>query len=599
MRRPSVPRSCVSRPALWIPLVLALAPVLAAQETEVAEPPPVTPAAEVSEDPRIQELIEIGRQGFGLRTNIEVITKHFPKRLTGSSGLQRAQTWAADTFKSYGLEARLEEWGQVEVGFDRGPSRGRVVAPEERPLTFTTNCWSPGTTGAVEGPVLVEPRDLEEVEERAEELEGAWLLRHPKVSRRSRAALDERYAELGVAGTIRPASRDGRLVTGGSWEVEWDDLPTLVQVKLQYDEFQQLREETEAAAEAGESPLRVEFDIENQFLHGPITQHNVVAELKGTEWPDEYVIVQAHIDAWDAAQGACDNGTGVATTMEAARLIATVGIRPKRTIRFVLYSGEEQGLYGSKGYVERHVDELERISVVLNHDNGTNYLRGIGVTEVMLEDFEAVFAPIKRLDPARPFEVREVPGLRPGPSDHAPFVSAGVPAFHWDQSREGYRRLHHTQYDTIEEVDDADQIHSSLVVALAALGFADLDHLVDRTMMRIPEPRRMGVMLNRRDGCEVDRVVPDGRAAKAGWEAGDVIQSIDGVEVTARDEVVDELQKGGPKKVIVLKRGEDLVETELDWSDDPLEQERQARRAAREAAEQEPEEGPEEQPEDG
>jgi hypothetical protein len=301
----------------------------------------------------------------------------------------------------------------------------------------------------------------------------------------------------------------------------------------------------------------------------------VVAELRGSEFPQEYVIVQGHIDGWDGAQGACDNGTGVATTLEAARLLSGLGIAPRRTIRFVLYSGEEQGLFGSRGYVRRHEEELERISIVLNHDNGTNFLRGIGPTSAMLADFEEVFAPIQELDPERPFELRVSPGLTPGPSDHAPFIEAGVPAFHWDQSEEGYRRLHHTQHDTLAEVNDADQSHSSRVVALAAWRFAALDHLVDRTRMRQPSPRRMGVYLNQDDGRLVDSVVEGSLAAGAGWQAGDRILAIDDVVVESRGEIQAELQRGGPRKVVRLERAGAELETVLDYSEDPMERERQ------------------------
>lgn len=543
---------------------------------EVSEALP--PASELVDDPLQQELIELGRTSFMGERHMEVITGHFPKRLTGSPGLDLAQGWLLMSFEDFGLVARKEEWGSVPVGFERDLSSGRVVSPEERDLPFTTPSWSPGTVGTVRGPALLEPETLEELQERAEEFKGAWMLRNPEVGRAARAKYTEAYEELGIAGTLQPGSRDGRLVTGGSMRVDWDDLPTLVRVTLLYEDFASLRDQVKEG-----TAVELEFDVRNQFLHGPITQYNVISEITGSEFPDEYVIVQGHMDAWDGAQGACDNGTGMATTMEAARLIMEAGIVPRRTIRFVFYTGEEQGLLGSRGYAERHIDELERVSIVLNHDNGTNYLKGIAATEAMLEDFEHVFAPIQQLDPERPFEIRQVPGLRPGPSDHAPFVEAGVPAFHWDQSNKGYRRLHHTQHDTLEEVNHDDQRHSALVVALAAVRFADLDHLVDRSYMREPDARRMGVFLGGEAGTELERVVDGGRAAEAGWKTGDRILTIDGVAITARDEVVAELQKGGPKKVVVLEREGEQVETTLDYSGDPLEVERKAWRERAEA----------------
>jgi len=581
-RRRSLPSSLNA--LLLLPTLLVSGVV--AQEEPAAEPAP-TPVELITDDLQVAKLIELSRQQDGARTHVEVLTGHFPRRLTGSPQLDLAQGWLIATLEDWGISARREAWGEVEVGFERGGSSGRVVAPEGRALTFATPAWSPGTLGPVEGPALREPATLEELEALREELAGAWVLRNPEVGRGERGRFNEFLEEAGAAGSLRPGTRDGRLVTTGSWSVDWEDLPKLVRVTLLHEEFQRLSDEVQAAADAGGEPPRLEFDIGNQFLHGPIPQHNVVADIPGSEWPEEFVIVQAHIDAWDGAQGACDNATGVATTLEAARLIRLAEIEPRRTIRFVFYSGEEQGLYGSRGYVDLHVDELERTSVVFNHDNGTRFLKGAGVTEAMLDDFRDVFAPARLLDPERPFEVREVPGLRPGPSDHGPFVEAGVPAIAWDQSNEGYRRLHHTQHDTLAEVIDGDQRHSSLVVAIAAVGFANLDHLVDRSFMREPDPRRMGVYLGGDEGRSLQSVVEGSRAEAAGWQAGDVILSIDGEEMEDRRHITRSLQQGGPKKAFVLQRGEETIESVLDYSDDPLEGERVAwrERIAEKAAE--------------
>ena len=120
--------------------------------------------------------------------------------------------------------------------------------------------------------------------------------------------------------------------------------------------------------------------------------------------------------------------------------------------RFVLYSGEEQGLFGSEGYVRDHAEELDRVSVVMTHDAGGTYLAGIDATYAMLDDTASVCAPLVDLDPRFPFEIREVDGIvNSGDSDHAPFIAAGVPSFFWHQSEEDYEHVHHTQYDTFEE----------------------------------------------------------------------------------------------------------------------------------------------------
>lgn len=558
------------------PLCLGGASHPASLEEEVKG---LRPAPEYDHAAVTERLIRLGREENEAMTHLRVLTKDIGPRMTSSQGLIEAQAWARYTFERWGLEAWLEEWGTFPVGFDRGPSRGTLFAPEPVELAFITMAWTPGTPGPLRGKAILEPRTEEEVDALGDELKGAWIVRRAERRPRSsvRSHLEEKASAAGAHGFIRRAGGTELLVTGGNHKVDWEDLPTTVTVHLRSDQYDELVE----AVEQEGSDVELEFDIQNYFRKGPIAQHNVIADIEGTEKPDEYVIIQAHIDSWDGAEGAADNGTGTSITMEAARLLMEAGVRPRRTIRFVLYSGEEQGLFGSKGYVDGHTDEHERISVVFNHDHGTQPITGVGVTEPMVADFEQCFAEVMELDPERPFEIRVVDGLRPGPSDHAPFVSAGIPGFFWDQSQEGYRTIHHTQHDTYERVQADDVRFSALVVALAAHNFANLDHLVDRTDMKAPDPRRMGVFLDD-SGVGVQSVVDGGRAALAGWQKDDKILEIDGVAVENRRDVVRELREGGPLKTFVLQRGEERIETVLDYSDDPDEPARQRQRAARE-----------------
>jgi hypothetical protein len=543
-----------------------------------------------AQTPALDSIRRIAREDNRVQDHLRLLTRRYGQRLTSSQVLYDAQVWALETFRSFGLEARLERWGEFPVGFHRGPTSGRVTAPVERELEFITRCWSAGTLGPVEGRAVATPRNPEALEALRADLPGAWVLSR-RLGRDERRAWQEELAgddpdadgralleELerafeeacnaaGIAGRVRSGPTDGLLVTGGNHRVDPDDLPTDVTITLRGDQFQELIDDIDAG-----EPVRLEFDVDNRFVPGPIDLYNVIAEIEGTEFPDEVVIVQAHIDSWDGAQGTCDNGTGTSTTLEAARILAGLDVRPRRTIRFILYGGEEQGLLGSAAYVDQIAEELERVSIVLNHDNGPNPLKGISATEPMVADFERVFAPVKALDPERPFEVLEVDGIRGGASDHASFVNKGVPAFHWIQSQEGYRHVHHTQHDTFDYADADDQAFNATVVALAAWGFAQLDGLVDRTNMRAPQPRRMGVQL---DGNRVARVTPGMRAAEAGWKVDDVILSIDGVATTSRGKVVRELQQGGASKRFVLRRGEEEVESVLDYTDDPDEPRRE------------------------
>lgn len=547
-----------------------------------------------------ERVIELAKRDSEVEEHLRYLSKEIGPRLTSSLALQRALEWTRAEFESYGLQARLESWGEFPVGFDRGPARGRMIAapaagadgtaaPEDAELVFGTPAWSAGTHGAVRAPAVIAPRNEEELAALEGRLAGAWVVaptysRDERPSRELRKKLDEAYAAAGIAGTVRRAfARKGELIiTDGNHEIEWNDLPKQVSITLRGDQFDRIVE----LARAG-SAVELEFDVDNRFRQGPVTQYNVIADLIGSEKPDEYVIVGGHIDSWDGAEGAQDNGTGVATTLEAARLLAKAGVKPKRTIRFQLWSGEEQGLFGSQGWVRDHANELERVSAALVHDGGTNYLSGLRCTPEMEADLRAAFAPVMQLDPAFPFELEVVEGLQnSGDSDHASFLAKGVPGFFWEQAGEtDYDFIHHTQHDTFETARQDYQRHSAIVVAVGALGIANLDGLLSRENMKGLAPRRMGVQL---DGTKVTSVFESGAAATAGWKDGDVIVAIDGVAMTSREQVTKTLQLGSPKKAVTLKRGEATVETLLDWTDSPGEQERAARAAKRAAAADQP-----------
>lgn len=318
---------------------------------------------------------------------------------------------------------------------------------------------------------------------------------------------------------------------------------------------------------------------------------NVVADIPGAELPDEYVIVGAHLDSAPQGPGATDNGTGVAAVMEASRLLAESGVKPRRTIRFILFGGEEAGLVGSKGYIEAHPELVPKISAVYNMDHGANFISGIAATEPLAADFREVFSDVMTLDPELPFEVEEVEylpaadpnccaamvqkmeesgmrrvaapsgcgaakgcgakdgvtegpgivvkevtpdgdtlvkhiiisgapgagkdldlanfdlealGITPekleaggdsvrkviavGSSDHAPFLAAGIPAFWWDQDENAVVPYPaHSNEDTYDKVNARHLEHSATVIALGALGTANLDHMLSREKLAAPK----------------------------------------------------------------------------------------------------------------
>ncbi len=538
----------------------------------------------------VAQLIELGRRDSRAEAHLRHLCLTIGPRLTSSHNLATAEQWALAQFRDWGLDAHLDRWGEYPVGFDRGPFRGHRIGAESEPFEFTTMSWTAGTQGPTRGAVLFKPETLAQLAEVKDRIAGAWLIsrsyprgsERPKVEKEERDELTAALALAGSAGEIRSAGRN-LVITDGNHKIAWDELPKTVRVVLRADQFKALAD----SVEAGES-VEVEFDIDNRFYEGPVQQYNVVADIRGSEFPDEYVIVSGHLDSWDGAQGAVDNATGCATTMEAARLLMACGAKPRRTIRFILWSGEEQGLFGSTGYVRDHKDQLERISAVYVHDGGTNYLSGLGITIDMEKQMREVCAPLFDLNPAMPFKLRVNDGFRYSPdSDHAPFAGAGVPGFFWDQSgKSDYTHMHHTQYDTFETAVNEYQEHSSLVAAIVAFNTANLQSRMNRDFFEALPPRRMGVNL---DGTKLGSVTRKGMAAEAGWQVDDVVVSIDGVAISTREEISEELQKGGPRKVVVIRRGETTIETVLDFSAGKDEEQRILRakmRAERQLAEQ-------------
>ncbi len=294
-----------------------------------------------------------------------------------------------------------------------------------------------------------------------------------------RQKLQAAYQEAGILGTITRRASD-ILVTAGRRPTSadfMDNLPATPQINMAASSFDAVTKHLEAGED-----VTLEFDIRNFFKKGPIPIYNVVAEIRGSEKPDEYVIVGGHIDSWDGATGATDNGTGVASTMEAARILMAAGVHPKRTIRFMLWSGEEQGLLGSRAYVTAHKDLMPKVSGVLVHDLGTQYLSSVSGLSYQLADLNEVFGPVKTLNPRFPFKVRTTDDLTSLGSDHRSFVSAGVPAYFWGQSGDGfnYWDSHHSQYDTFDKAVPEYEEHNSIVVAIAAFNIANLDHMLAR-----------------------------------------------------------------------------------------------------------------------
>jgi Zn-dependent M28 family amino/carboxypeptidase len=225
--------------------------------------------------------------------------------------------------------------------------------------------------------------------------------------------------------------------------------------------------------------MRMEIQIGGETSPAPVKAYNVIAEIRGSEWPDQVVIIGGHQDSWDLGTGATDNGTGSMAVLEAARALVKSEVKPKRTIRFILFTGEEQGLNGSKEYVKQHKSELAKISAVLVHDTGTGKTLTIGLmgNYPARETLSYVLNPLAR---TKEIGLSE-PTLREmGGTDHVPFDAEGVPGFWCVQDPVDYDRTHHSQADTIERVRWDDLAEGAQVLAVFAYNVAQLPDLLPR-----------------------------------------------------------------------------------------------------------------------
>tara|TARA_R110002073_G_scaffold1715_3_gene12428 strand:- start:185485 stop:187473 length:1989 start_codon:yes stop_codon:yes gene_type:complete len=286
------------------------------------------------------------------------------------------------------------------------------------------------------------------------------------------------------------SSKDERVWTTSSndWrERKLADYPIDVEVNVRESDYDYLSTRVNEGVN-----VQVEFDLNHTLSAGPFPVYDVIAEIAGTEFPEQVVIISAHMDSWDGpgSQGTTDNGTGTAVTIEAARILMAAGVKPKRTIRFALWAGEEQGLLGSKAYIESlSEDELANISAAFVDDGGTNYEGGIPAADFMVEYLAAATAPINGAFYSETDGEFLNVNIRPtgdkidthGGSDHAAFNKVGVPGFFWDEEgRATYSKGWHTQHDKLDLAIEEYLMQSATNAAIVAYNLANAPGLLPR-----------------------------------------------------------------------------------------------------------------------
>ena len=490
-------------------------------------------------------------------------------RLTGSPNLAKANAWTRDTLTKIGLEnAHLEDWGEFGLGWQQLNTWARMVIPDTAILIVQATPWSPSTSGPVTGDVVfvsiqtekdfdqykgklegkvvlfgamreVPPvdkalferytdKDLEDLAEFPVNAGGGGIppeMQARMAERMARLRLIDKiaqfFADEKVAAVIEP-SRDGKN-GGGSGGTLFDDngatlgrtpyiadkrvkIPVVVAAIESYGRLYRL---TQAHA-----PVSVEVNVETKFTGEHEHGFDTVAEIPGTDpkLKDQVVMVGGHLDSWIGGTGATDNGAGTIVAMEAVRILKALDVKPRRTIRIALWTGEEQGIFGSKGYCTIHFgsaalstapDQLQLpefmrravgplevkpeqklVSAYFNVDNGTGKIRGV------YTQGNAAIAPIfaQWIAPLKDLGVSTITNRNTGGTDHLSFDAVGIPGFQFIQDNLDYEsRTHHSNEDVVERLQPADLKQIATVEAIFLYNAAQRDQMLPRKPLPQPD----------------------------------------------------------------------------------------------------------------
>lgn len=494
----------------------------------------MTVAPVPAQESTVKKIIEIGQTDNQVMHQLDVLTNRFGGRPIGSDAYENAAEWMLREYKNWGIEAHLEEAGTLPVGFNRGPWFGRALGLDGVDyLHFATPSYTSGTKGVQRGHVLMEPLTQSQFDQMKGKLKGAWVLisgtnsgwpidrSHSGDSIRreiikENAEIDQKNRELrrrnwekgeknemlpykelpglfykemceaGALGFIQSSAVPIRALYDRKMidSMTFDNLPEQPDIKLDEHQFALIKQ-----AVKERRYFELEFDIRNHFKLGPVKYHNVVASIKGSKYPDEYVIVSGHLDAFDVATGGIDCGTGIAPMMEAARMLAQSGAKPKRTILFIAFAGEEFGLLGAQAWVKAHKDKLPKIANLFNRDGGPEPPVGISVPQAMYDDFVKVCEPVRKIRADYPFEIKvREPRKRPtsmGGTDASVFAIEGVPTLGFaEDDIKGYDfdygEIWHTERDLFTKHIPEYLEHTATVTAIVTLGIANLDKQLSR-----------------------------------------------------------------------------------------------------------------------
>jgi len=454
-------------------------------------------------------------------------------RLQGSPGFMRAANYAKGKLAEWGLEdAKLEAWGDFGKGWELNKSYVAMIAPYYRPLIAYPKTWTAGTKGKLKSAeiLLIEETDTLGLENYRGKLKDKVILLYkndkiqpsfkPDASRYTDEEL-EKMATATPTTTTPPDTafrsmmqamrrtnmlstktkdmakkegalallsmsakgKDGTLFVSGGGSYKATDPEGLLDIMLAAEDYLSLCRLTKAGI-----PVKLELDVKTKFFTEDLKGYNVLAEIKGTDptLKEEIVMLGAHLDSWQSSTGATDNAAGSAVMLEAVRILKTLGVQPRRTIRIALWSGEEQGLFGSRNYVKNHLTNAEtkksnaegdKVTAYFNVDNGTGKIRGIYLqgNDACRPIFTKWFEPFNDLG-AKTVTIRNTGG-----TDHLSFVGVGIPGFQFIQDEIEYNtRTHHTNMDSYDHLQPEDLKQAATIVASFAYNAAMRDERLPR-----------------------------------------------------------------------------------------------------------------------
>jgi len=461
-------------------LVCSAAFLLTTARPAISAPGGRNRAAAADDDATWKALVAIAGTGdmeSHAYQDLEELSDDIGARVTGSPDAARAIAWGVVKMKAIGLEnVHTEPW-KISRGWTRISADAELVAPIHRKLMVDSMGWV-GSTAAGGAEADVVAVNAYQLDDELKNNSGNWRGKILLMVQNGPAPKDRMSAFVKFGGFLIAAHKSGAVaVIGGQGGRKSVGMHLTHTGALGFDAYYDIpvvsmsaedQEQLERYLARGQF-VRLKINVQNRATDGPVDSANVVGEIRGTQNPEQVIVVGGHLDSWDLASGTTDNGCGTAVTLGAAEAIVKSGFKPRRTIRFVLFTGEEEGLLGSLAYVKAHQSEMSNYVAALILDAGQGAVTGF---QVGGHD-ELIPAVQKFANSLQAFGDLQVDDEVEFGTDTGPFTLAGLPGINLNQDTSDYKYTHHSAVDTFDKVKADVLDRNATVMALAAFWIAD------------------------------------------------------------------------------------------------------------------------------